>query len=62
MEQLDFDDAEQAGGGMTAAATWVWNDALGQAVSYVIGAALRGEIDYASVAAQQDHYYNTVGA
>lgn len=57
MHEISLHEAEAVSG------SWNWVSYLiGQAVTFSLGAAFRGEVDYASVAEAQGHYYNMVGA
>ncbi len=57
MREISLQEADAVGG------SWSWvSYVISQGVTYAIGAAWRGEVDYAGVAEAQGHYYNMVGA
>ena len=57
MREISLQDADAVGGSWS-----ILSYLISQGVSFAIGMAYRGEIDYAGVAEAQGHYHNTVGA
>lgn len=61
MSELNLQDTDQVGGGLSIF-TWIVNQVGTAAGAWAYRAVMAGQVDYAGVAEQQGHYYNTVGA
>ncbi len=57
MREISLQDADAVGGSWSLVSYLI-----SQGLTYALGAACRGDVDYAGVAETQGQYYNTVGA
>ncbi len=60
MFEISSQDADAVGG--AGLASWLGGYVGEQALGFIGGAVMAGQIDYASIAESQGHYYNAMGA